>query len=56
VAFEKHEEHLERLRMQLDADPLPAKLSMDGIRFKYSEAIATSWLWVRHIVHHFILP
>jgi hypothetical protein len=54
--FQQHQQHLEWLRMQLDTRTLSAKLSVGGIRFKDSEAIAPAWLRVRHIVPHSILP
>ena len=42
--LQEQQEHLEGLRVQLDADALPAQLSGGGVCFKGSEAIAPGWL------------
>ena len=47
--LQKHDQHLEGLRVQLDADSLPAKLARDSVCFKCSEAIAPGWHGVRHV-------
>ena len=46
---QEHQEHLKRLRVQLDAHTLLAKLTGGGVRFKCSEAITQGWLWVCHV-------
>ena len=48
-ALEQQEQHLEGLRVELDADALAAKLSGGGVGFKGSEAIAPGWRWVGHV-------
>jgi hypothetical protein len=45
----QHQEHLERLGIELDANALAAKLTRSGVCFKCSEAIAPRWPWVRHL-------
>ena len=47
---QQHAAAPEGLRVQLDADALPAKLSRGSVGFKCSEAIAQGWLWVCHAV------
>jgi hypothetical protein len=49
-SLQQHDQHLEGLRVQLDADSLFAKLSRGSVCFKYSEAIALGWPWFHHVV------
>lgn len=48
--LQKHEEHLEGLGVQLNADALPTEFAESGICFEYSEAVASGWLIVEHIL------
>jgi hypothetical protein len=43
-SIQEHDEHLEGLGVQLDADALSAKLTQGGVSFKYSEAVMPGWL------------
>jgi hypothetical protein len=42
-SFQEHEEHLERLGVQFNANPLPSKLSRSGVYFECSKAVAPGW-------------
>ena len=46
---QQQQKHLKGLRIQLDADALPAQLSGGGVGFECSEAIAPGWLRVCHV-------
>ncbi len=47
--LQEHEEDLEGLGVQLDADALTAEFAQWCVCFKYSEAVAPVWLWVGHV-------
>lgn len=47
--LQEHEQYLEGLRVQFDANSLPAQLSRRSIYLKYSEAITHDWLRVGHL-------
>jgi hypothetical protein len=47
---QEHEEHLEGLCVEFDADALSAKFAEGAVRFEYSEAETPGWLWVGHIL------
>jgi hypothetical protein len=48
-AVHEQQEHLEWLRIQLDAEALPAKLARVSVCFECSEAIAPGWPCVGHV-------
>jgi hypothetical protein len=50
--LQKHEENLERLSVQLDAQPLPTQLSGGGVRFKHAKAITPSRSKITAQVRH----
>src|SRR5271165_5129335 len=45
----EQQKHLEGLGVELDAEPLAAKLPGGSVGFKCSEAIARCWLWAGHV-------
>ena len=54
--FQEHEQHLERLRIQPDADSLASKLSGSSVSLEDPEAIAPGWAWFRHFSIHPVYP
>ncbi len=52
IPLQKHEQHLERLRVQFDAQSLPAQFARGGVRLKDSKAIAPDWPRVGRVVRH----
>jgi hypothetical protein len=42
--LQEHEEHLEGLSIEFDADAFSTKLAEGAVGFEYSEAVAPGWL------------